>query len=197
MTTFYTSDQHLGHENIRKFEPGRLALGDSVDEMNESMIRLWNEIVTDDDTVYVLGDWAMGRITDSLALTSRFNGRKRLIVGNHDRSFPHGADRKWDHVYLDAGFEWVVHGPIPHTDTYKVRLSHFPLAPAGEYDARYADHHPEPEPGTMLLHGHVHSAWKFKPGQINVGCDVWDYKPRTLIEMLDEYMAYLAESDEA
>lgn len=43
-------------------------------------------------------------------------------------------------------------------------------------EERFMEHRPKNE-GNWLLHGHVHSAWKVKDKQINVGVDVWDYKP--------------------
>ena len=48
---FYTADLHF---HYKPFLPGRPFA--SVEEMDEAMIRLWNETVTDEDTVYVVGD---------------------------------------------------------------------------------------------------------------------------------------------
>ena len=60
---YWTSDLHLSHANIIDFCNRPY---DSVDEMNEDIIRIWNETVSNDDEVWVLGDLAMGRIRDSL-----------------------------------------------------------------------------------------------------------------------------------
>lgn len=184
MTVFFTADLHLGHKRILEFEPARQELGDTPDEMNEALIERWNEVVTADDTVYVLGDWAMGTIADTLALTPRFNGSKRLVIGNHDR--PYNADTTvwWDR-YLDAGFDSLMFGPLVLDKAPSVLLNHFPFGPAGPYDGRYADDHVSYTSYMMLLHGHVHSAWKRRQAnEINVGCDVWDYRPITLEQAL-------------
>jgi len=193
--TFFTADLHLGHDNIRKYEPGREVLGGTTDEMNESLIRRWNRVVRPRDHVIVIGDWAMGRLVDGLSLTPRFNGTKTLIVGNHDRPF----DGKKQQEYLDAGFSSVLHGLV-HLDHDAVlrtssvlgfgdiSLCHFPYRRSvGEYDGRFTEYHPEDLDGELLLCGHVHSAWKFQQGQINVGVDVWGYRPRTLYELTRGY----------
>ena len=36
----------------------------------------------------------------------------------------------------------------------------------------------------LLLHGHVHTRWQVDGRQVNVGCDVWDYRPVSEAELL-------------
>ena len=50
---YYIADPHFGHENILKM-CGRPF--DTIEEMNEAMIAAWNERVTGNDTVFILGD---------------------------------------------------------------------------------------------------------------------------------------------
>ena len=47
---YYIADLHLGHANAIRFDNRPFA---DVDEMNESLIRSWNSMVTKQDTVYV------------------------------------------------------------------------------------------------------------------------------------------------
>lgn len=75
------SDTHFNHYNIvhrfgRPFE--------SVNHMNEHMIERWNSVVKPGDKVYHLGDFAMGPKDEHYKFITRLNGKKRLIVGNHD-----------------------------------------------------------------------------------------------------------------
>jgi len=61
MNTFFTSDHHLGHANIIRFEPlnrvdERGVMFESVNQMDEFLIERWNEVVGLDDLVYHLGD---------------------------------------------------------------------------------------------------------------------------------------------
>jgi calcineurin-like phosphoesterase family protein len=84
------SDTHLGHENILKFTDsatGNLMRGhlfDNVDQMDEYMLEKWNSVVKPGDIVYHLGDVFMGDKDRFKRQWPKFNGSKRLIVGNHD-----------------------------------------------------------------------------------------------------------------
>lgn len=50
---YFTADTHFGHCNVIRFCDGPFA---SAEEMDEAMIQNWNERVTGNDTVYILGD---------------------------------------------------------------------------------------------------------------------------------------------
>ena len=80
--TFFISDTHFGHANILQYEPSRLELGSTVEEMDEGLIERWNSVVRDKDVVYHVGDVAIPR--RGLKCLARCNGRKKLIKGNHD-----------------------------------------------------------------------------------------------------------------
>ena len=53
MTIYFTSDLHLGHKNIIRLSKRPFI---SVEEMDEEIIRRFNSLVTENDTVYDLGD---------------------------------------------------------------------------------------------------------------------------------------------
>lgn len=50
---YFTADTHFGHCNVIRFCDRPFA---SAEEMDEAMIQNWNERVTGNDTVYILGD---------------------------------------------------------------------------------------------------------------------------------------------
>lgn len=82
---FFISDTHFSHDNICKFltESGeKQRPWDNVCEMDEYMINKWNSLVTKKDKVYHLGDVVMKK--QYLPIMNRLNGRKVLIMGNHD-----------------------------------------------------------------------------------------------------------------
>ena len=82
---FLTSDTHFGHAGVCKFlrdDGTKLRPWDDPTEMDEEMIRRWNETVRPNDKVYHLGDVVINR--KALATLSRLNGDKVLIKGNHD-----------------------------------------------------------------------------------------------------------------
>ncbi len=173
---WFTADLHLGHRNIINY-CGRPFGG--PEEMNAELVRRWNETVEVGDTVWVLGDLALGRITDSVALVGRLAGRKLLLAGNHDRCW-HGHGRRaagWTQRYLEAGFAEVHQGEIRLLlGGMAVLGCHFPYSGDSHDTDRYVEHRPV-DRGDWLLHGHVHQRWLQRGRMINVGVDVWDYRP--------------------
>jgi len=187
MTTYYTSDLHFGHLNIIRFcdrpFPG-------VSAMNARLVQLWNETVTDDDTVWVLGDVALGALDESLACIGRLAGHKVLVPGNHDRCWegdralrkgdPEARERRRAAArerYLSAGFAEIHDrpGPVALGDE-KVALSHFPYEGDSHGEDRFVEYRPE-DRGGWVVHGHVHDTWRQRGRQINVGVDAWGGRP--------------------
>jgi calcineurin-like phosphoesterase family protein len=84
MAIFFTSDLHFGHANIIQYCNRPF---NSVEHMNGVLMSNWNSVVTEDDKVIVLGDFAMGKISETLPVAERLNGMKFLVPGNHDRCF--------------------------------------------------------------------------------------------------------------
>jgi len=84
--TFLVSDTHFGHEKtctvFKRADGTPLRPFSSVEEMDEEMVRRWNERVGKKDKVYHLGDVVINR--KYLEILGRLNGDKVLIRGNHD-----------------------------------------------------------------------------------------------------------------
>jgi calcineurin-like phosphoesterase family protein len=83
---FLVSDTHFGHTGVCRFTRNdgvtKLRPWDDADEMDEAMIKNWNDRVRPNDKVYHLGDVVINR--RALKTLSRLNGDKVLIRGNHD-----------------------------------------------------------------------------------------------------------------
>ena len=83
---FLVSDTHFGHAGVCRFMRNdgvtKLRPWDDPEEMDEFMIRAWNERVRPNDKVYHLGDVVINR--RALVTLGRLNGDKVLIRGNHD-----------------------------------------------------------------------------------------------------------------
>lgn len=180
---FFTSDTHFGHARIIELCNRPFA---SVEQMNEEIIRRWNEIVMPWDEVYHLGDVALGKIDDSLPVVSRLNGYKTLVSGNHDRPFMNRNKARYDewHDRYSEVFEEVSHfsvRPLVLSSGHEVMLSHFPYTGDSNGEDRYVDERPE-DNGMILLHGHTHLNQRISRSdnnslQIHVGMDAWDYRP--------------------
>jgi calcineurin-like phosphoesterase family protein len=173
---FFTSDLHFGHANIVTYSGRPFA---DVDAMNEGLVARWNAVVGDDDEVWILGDVALGPIEASLSLVARLRGHKVLVPGNHDRCWPgHGQRAEpWVERYLAAGLAEIRPGPVGTVVAgVEVRCDHFPYVGDSHDHDRYVEHRPVDE-GHVILHGHVHGTWRAQGRQLNVGVDVWDYRP--------------------
>ena len=83
---FFISDTHFGHEKtcstFKNKDGTPLRPFANAQEMDEEMVKRWNETVGPNDKVYHLGDVVINR--KSLAILDRLNGDKVLIKGNHD-----------------------------------------------------------------------------------------------------------------
>lgn len=132
-------------------------------EMDRVMIKNWNSVVGPRDFIYHLGDFSFQRKPEAAAILKKLNGKKILVLGNHDRSADTMLQMGFDEVYEDLNIE---------LDGTRLYLHH------------------EPEPkvkwGGAAFHlcGHVHEKWRRKGPMINVGVDQWDFTPRTLNEIL-------------
>ena len=174
---WWTSDHHFGHANIIGYSDRPF-----LDEpsMSRVLVERWNDLVSDGDEVWILGDLAMGDRTVILpAYVAPLRGTKILVPGNHDLCWAGGRspDMHAD-LYLAAGIDRIVHKPNPiRLVGKKVRLNHFPYqAEPPESPQRFAQWRLA-DAGEWLLCGHVHNAWRQKGRQINVGVDAWHYAP--------------------
>lgn len=156
MHRWVISDTHFYHSKIlgycqRPFE--------TVEEMNEVLIKNWNSVINEDDIVYVLGDFCFGNKEMLREIVSQLKGRKILILGNHDR-LTKGA-------YLDVGFETVTKNPMIVDGDFI--LSHHPLQ--GDLGRFYN------------IHGHKHklpSEAQFSPKHFDIGVDDHNFFPHNL-----------------
>lgn len=132
---FFTSDTHFGHANIIRFCKRPF---ENVEEMNEALIENWNKVVSDDDTVFHLGDFAFGGSNVWKEIIPRLKGHINLIIGNHDR-------KNLRQGYMSL-FNMVVPQLQIEIEDTSIYLNHYPfLCYGGSYR------------GVWQLFGHVHS----------------------------------------
>lgn len=81
MKIYVTSDTHFNHENIIKYCKRPY---ENANKMNESLIKNWNKVVKKEDTIFHLGDFGFGTKEELKSIFNRLNGKKYLIMGNHD-----------------------------------------------------------------------------------------------------------------
>lgn len=169
---FFTSDLHFGHKNVIPYCTRPFL---DVDEMDRQLITNWNNTVHERDATWILGDFSFYKPNKTLDILHQLKGEKILVKGNHD----HGTTKCIGFPGYTAVFPAA---EIRLDQRLPVLLSHYPYK-TNEIDERFQERHME-DKGMWLLHGHVHQHWKTKNKMINVGVDVWDYKPVSEMEIL-------------
>lgn len=180
---FFTSDTHFGHANIIRFcnRPFR-----NVEEMNEILIENWNKVVSKDDTVFHLGDFAFGGSSVWNSIIPRLNGHINLIIGNHDR-------KNLRQGYMSY-FDMVVPQLQIEIEDNSIYLNHYPFL---YYGGSYR--------GVWQLFGHVHSGPQadgldisrlrvLLPTQYDVGVDNNNFTPISYREVKEKIESQKNES---
>ena len=132
---YFTSDTHFNHTNIISYcqRPFK-----NVDEMNERIIANWNEVVSEDDIIFHLGDFCLGGAAEWTRLLDRLNGKIYLIMGNHDRkNIRQGFKDRFEHVAMQMHIE---------VGKQRIYLNHYPFLC---FEGGYKD--------VWQLFGHVHT----------------------------------------
>lgn len=160
-TTWFSSDHHFGHARIIEYCKRPFS---SVWEMDEALIHNHNKVVAPEDDVFFLGDFTFykdpGQISE---IVRRLNGRKTLILGNHDDEEKHLMDVKgWSAVYYRQVEIPFLGSKLPWT------LNHFPMLSWNKSHL-----------GAFHLHGHTHGGLHFDRTirRVDVGVDCWHYVP--------------------
>lgn len=138
------SDTHFGHEGMLRFtmEDGtKVRSFSDVYEMDEIMIKNWNALVKPGDKVYHLGDVWFGGNEVADRVLPRLNGKKRLILGNHDNG---------KNQLLQKYFQKIdVWRMFPE---FGLLLTHVPVHPSTLREGRF-----EGADEMINIHGHIHA----------------------------------------
>jgi len=174
---WFTADWHIGHNKVIEFCQRPFS---DIDEMENALRDNWNDRVAPDDICWVLGDLSIdSQWKRALEFAKTLKGRKRLIMGNHDKCWTGKRDfLKFMPDYL-AVFETAVPFARVKFEGVNYRLSHFPYA-WDDTDDRHLEYRLPAHPGVLLC-GHVHEKWKVKSNEdsvmVNVGVDQWGFTP--------------------
>lgn len=161
MAIYVTSDLHFNHPGILKLSRGQFK---TVQEHNDYIINKYNSVVGKDDLVYILGDLGFTPLKDLKPLISRLNGRKVLILGNHDK----GTIGE----YRAMGFIEVYNHPVYYSND--IILSHEPVKEAFD------------NPYVFNVHGHLHRSKLSLNNYINVNIEETDFLPVSLKDLQEQ-----------
>jgi calcineurin-like phosphoesterase family protein len=166
---WFSSDYHLGHLNIIKY---CLRPFKDLYHMNSTIIRNHNERVKPNDAVFFLGDFCFrntkggtlgeGELNKAEEYLSKLNGRFVFIGGNHDDNNSLNTPIVGALLHFGGKSIWCCHNPVEAEDFVDLNLC-----------------------------GHVHQNWKFSKTEkgtaiVNVGVDVWNFRPVDIGEILAE-----------
>jgi len=168
MSDYFISDCHFHHQKVILYE--NRPFKDS-DEMNELMIKNWNNTVSKRDKVFFLGDFSFSNKKNTQPIIERLNGWKFFVLGNHDYKW---SPKSWREMGVDEATKY----PIIYKDFYM--LSHFPLYLNDK--SPYAN-----------LHGHIHSKKMTGGNFFNVSVECINYTP---ILFEDIQKTFVSEDDE-
>lgn len=176
-TTWLISDTHFYHEPIIRFTSRPFY---DIREMNEILASNWNNTVSSSDTVYCLGDLALGRERDlpkrakpelTRMWEQRLSGKKIFINGNHD---PLGFGEYWKELEHEGIKFLLIHNP-------KGAEEDWPESKKRELDKLIGDYSRQHR---WIIHGHTHNNdlvntpfINFDRKTVNVSIELIGYKP--------------------
>lgn len=164
---FFTSDMHLFHARVLEYDQSPFS---SIEEQHQAIIERWNNVVSDDDTVYILGDCIFPSRKDSkspeikkeaIRIMNTLKGNLHLIKGNHE-------DFCLDNPEIRDRFSSIENYKEIYVNKQMICLFHYPI-----HEWRGASR------GSWMLHGHTHTKDTYDKSYkiTNVGIMNWDYTP--------------------
>lgn len=196
---FWTSDLHFQH--IKAVEDFRRGIFNSLDEMNYGIVNNINNVVTENDTLFILGDvffQPKKKLEENKNILSNIRCKDiRVAVGNHDSI---GS-------LVAIGFkpENIFETKLIKIQSVEFVIGHFPYVDfINERDRK--DRAWLPFPSMMInpstgkpfnrLSGHVHESWRIRPHNLNVGVDTNNFKPLSENDIMDLFKATHGFTDE-
>lgn len=154
---FFTADTHFGHGSILRHCERPFA---NTYEHDRALIRNWNSVVPVDGTVYHLGDCVWDK-RFGVDILSELHGTICFVKGNHDKAMKGEVLELVTN--LGQYYELTVQDP---DNKQLIVLCHYPLE---SWNKKHW--------GSWCLHGHSHGKTPIMKNRIDVGVDVWNYKP--------------------
>lgn len=159
-TTWFTADAHFGHRGVLRMANRPW---DDIARHDEDLIHAWNSRVRPAHDVFFLGDFAMNSSPERCqTIFARLNGRKHLVIGNHDG--PRHLALPWASDPADMR--------TIHVDGSRIVMCHYALR---TWNGVWR--------GAIHLYGHSHGSLPGTSRSCDVGMDCWGYRPVNLAEI--------------
>jgi calcineurin-like phosphoesterase family protein len=163
LDTWIIADTHFFHANIGRY-------CDRPDGWQDLIVANWNRLIGPGETVFHLGDLALGKREQTEVLIPKLNGTIYLMRGNHDR--------RGRAFFEGLGIQLVKDPLLLELEAWpRLIFSHRPVFPL--------------LPGALNLHGHIHNNPhpEVGPRHVNMSIEVRDYRPWRLGEVLQAFPA--------
>ena len=176
---YFISDWHFNHNKDFIYEVRGF---DSVEEMNQAILQRHNNVVTNNDDVYVLGDLCLGQnLEENLQLINQMHGRLHLVRGNHD------SNKRWEAYGTLNNIVEQKDAIFLHYKKMHFFLSHFPSFTGNKQKESLNQM-------TCNIFGHTHDFEHFYfdeyhtifPFMYNVACDAHDCTPVSIDDIIKE-----------
>jgi calcineurin-like phosphoesterase family protein len=157
MTIYFFSDPHYGHKNYTSGisswpDKTKCRQFDTLDDMNNAVVRQINDKIGPNDEAYCLGDWNFGVKHNAKIFRDRLHCKKiHLILGNHDTQkggnfvIPDSQDSNGKHLFFYDLFESVSNYKEIFLNKKRICMFHYPIASWNEMAS------------SIHLFGHTHS----------------------------------------
>ena len=145
--------------------------------MNNIIVENWNNIVTNEDKIFILGDLMLNDNEKGLKLLNKLNGHKKIILGNHC------TNTRIELYKTLPNTEVLGYADIIKYNGYHFYLSHYPTI---------TSNHDENRPLKQIilsLHGHTHDRRKFyqdNPTMYNVALDAHNNTPVSIDQIIED-----------
>lgn len=162
---YFTSDLHIGHNRGFMYEPRGF---DNIYDHDQTLIKNWNAIITDEDEVYILGDIMLNDNEYGCKIFNQLCGIKHIILGNHD------TDTR---IELYKNLRGVVE-ILDAKRNFKYGKYHFALSHEPWFTANLEKE--SLKRCLINLYGHTHQKTNFYndiPFMYHVGLDSHDMRP--------------------
>ena len=171
---YFTSDLHCNHDREFIYKPRGF---NSVYEMNDTIIKNWNNIVNMEDDVYVLGDLMLGNNEVGISLIKQLKGNIYVVRGNHD------TDVRMELYNNCYNIVEITEGQFFKYNGYHFYLNHFPTYTSNlEKGAELKAH-------LINLYGHTHQQTNFYNGipfMYHVGVDSHNCTPVSIDKIIED-----------
>lgn len=174
---YFISDTHFWHKGALLWNDGKVRPQfENVYVMNETMISNWNNIISNEDEVYFLGDFAYKcSKLQAETIFHQLNGKKHLIKGNHDYNLAASFINCWESISDIKQIDIIKQNGCKQ----EIIMCHYPMV-----SWRHK------EQGSWHLHGHMHGSYDASntfSKRLDVSVESHNYTPWSLDEIINHF----------